>query len=55
MKAVGYRMNGAADVLVDMNVEAPVAGAHDLLVAVEAVFHWAAGALCQKGGCNRDQ
>jgi zinc-binding alcohol dehydrogenase family protein len=38
MKAVGYRTNGSADVLVDMDVARPVAsGAQDLLVAVKAV------------------
>jgi zinc-binding alcohol dehydrogenase family protein len=37
VKAVGYRTKGSADVLVDLNVAEPVAGARDLLVAVKAV------------------
>jgi zinc-binding alcohol dehydrogenase family protein len=37
VKAVGYRTKGPADVLVDLNVAEPVAGARDLLVAVKAV------------------
>ena len=37
MKAVGYHAKGSADVLVDVDVASPVAGARDLLVAVKAV------------------
>jgi zinc-binding alcohol dehydrogenase family protein len=37
MKAVGYRRNGSADVLVDLDIAAPVMGARDLLVAIKAV------------------
>lgn len=37
MKAIGYRTNGSADVLVELDVPDPVAGARDLLVAVKAV------------------
>ncbi|HXN32699.1 MAG TPA: zinc-binding alcohol dehydrogenase family protein, partial [Polyangiaceae bacterium] len=37
MKAIGYRTKGSADVLVELEVPEPVAGARDLLVAVKAV------------------
>jgi zinc-binding alcohol dehydrogenase family protein len=37
VKAIGYRTNGSADVLVELNVPEPVAGARDLIVAVKAV------------------
>jgi len=37
VKAVGYRENGSADTLVDIEVAAPVMRARDLLVAVKAV------------------
>jgi zinc-binding alcohol dehydrogenase family protein len=37
LKAVGYRVNGAAEVLIDMEVAMPTPGARDLLVAVKAV------------------
>jgi zinc-binding alcohol dehydrogenase family protein len=37
VKAIGYRTKGSADVLVELEVPEPVAGARDLLVAVKAV------------------
>ena len=37
MKAIGYRRNGSADVLVELSLPEPVPGRRDLLVAVRAV------------------
>ncbi len=37
MRAVGYESPGGPEVLTDVIIDAPVPGAHDILVAVDAI------------------